>query len=639
MREPLKVFISYSRKDEALKNMLLEHLRVLERFRGVKVWTDAEIPPGGMWREEIDRAMATTDVALLLVSAAFLASDFIQTAELPELLKRQTRKGLVVIPVILRECSWEDNPAIKPFQVLPKGAEPIAKHSGHKRDVALKQVASAIAALAEEHAKKSRNALPQPTSAPEPFTLRLVTSFEEISANVSAFHREARSAPSRARGLLRHTTYWVHDRVNGAFGPAKFVGFACMSLDRYAEANAGRLTGDVFDGHRTRTALERVLVRDFAPSRERADDLVRWGEALFGKKVFGNADRTKWSFVTIESNTVSGLPDHGHTTIEQAYRRLRDARGKRPTARELFQQDHSLLMLRAAYGGWFGFVDSEHDLCEPEQRVLRASGEWLCDLEATKMSKCFKMITLEALIEADALTVGLAAKELSRRSHAIILRSPELLLDLPEPFRAPESMRAGSPPRSLSDQRFTGYWKKNPIAAWTTGPNRRWFALDGERFVSQIPCPKGHEAVLAAMTRELIEYQLARYLTRSTDDIPSVSFAAKVAGDQGERVLKLGSSETSEEIRPSPGDDLDDDMLMRRFGLKAPPRSGRVDGHLFICIEAPGALVAPDRIRFPMADCRPDETAFVLVRPRGSTLWKYVGIARYLEDEELWRIL
>jgi hypothetical protein len=636
MREPLKVFISYSRKDEALKDMLLEHLRVLERFRGVKVWTDAEIPPGAMWREEIDRAMATTDVALLLISAAFLASDFIQTAELPELLKRQTRTGLVVIPVILRECSWEDNPAIKPFQVLPKGAEPIAKHSGHKRDVALKQVASAIAALAKEHAKRSRSAVPQPEPAPEPFALRLVASSEEICANVSAFHTEARSAPNRAQSLLRQTTYWVCDRVKGAFGPAKFVGFAGMSLDRYAEANAGRLTGDVFDGHRTRTAIERVLGCDFAPSRERADDLVRWGEALFGKGAFGNADRTKWSFVTLGSDTVNSLPAHGHTTIEQAYRRLRDARGTRLTASELFQQGHSPFMLRAAYGGWFDFVDSEHDLGEPEQRVLRVSGEWLRDLEDTKMSKCFKMITLEALINANALTVGLAAEELSRRSHAILLRSPDLLLDLPEPFRVPGSVHAGSPPRSSNAQRFTAYWKKNPIAAWTTGPNRRWFALDGERLVSKIPCPRGHEAVLAAMTRELIDYQLARYRARSTDDIPTVSVAARVTGDQCERILKLGSPETSEELRPSPGDDLDDEMLTRRFGLKAPPRSGRVEGHLFICIEAPGALVAPDRIRFPITDRRQDETAFVLLRPPDSALWKYIGIAHYLEDEELW---
>lgn len=46
---------------DLFKDMLLEHLRVLERFRGVKVWTDAAIAPGATWREELDQAMATTD--------------------------------------------------------------------------------------------------------------------------------------------------------------------------------------------------------------------------------------------------------------------------------------------------------------------------------------------------------------------------------------------------------------------------------------------------------------------------------------------------------------------------------------------------------------------------------------------------
>src|SRR5688572_28972041 len=136
MREPLRVFISYSRKDEALKDKLVDHLRVLERLEGVKVWTDAEIPPGSMWREEIEREMATTDVALLLVSASFLASEFISNTEIPALLRRQAHEGLVVIPVLLRACSWEHHPAIAPFQVLPRGREPIAKHTGHRRELA-----------------------------------------------------------------------------------------------------------------------------------------------------------------------------------------------------------------------------------------------------------------------------------------------------------------------------------------------------------------------------------------------------------------------------------------------------------------------------------------------------------------------
>ncbi|XXS84572.1 HIT family protein [Sorangium sp. So ce176] len=52
----------------------------------------------------------------------------------------------------------------------------------------------------------------------------------------------------------------------------------------------------------------------------------------------------------------------------------------------------------------------------------------------------------------------------------------------------------------------------------------------------------------------------------------------------------------------------------------------------------PGALVAPDRIRAPLSlqERRPGETAFVLVRLPGESAWRYLGVARYLEDEGLW---
>jgi len=148
MAQPLKVFISYSRKDIALKDKLLEQLRVLERSHGVEVWTDADIPPGAKRQEEIERAMGTTDVALLLVSASFLASEFVNKTELPELLKRRASNGLIVIPVIMKECLWEQHLAIAPFQVLPRGGVPIASRSKNVKAKALKEVAMAIHRLA-----------------------------------------------------------------------------------------------------------------------------------------------------------------------------------------------------------------------------------------------------------------------------------------------------------------------------------------------------------------------------------------------------------------------------------------------------------------------------------------------------------
>jgi serine/threonine-protein kinase len=191
MGAPLRVFISYSRKDAALKDKLLEQLSVLERFRGVVVWTDADIEPGEMWREAIDNAMATTDVALLLVSPSSLASGFINDTEIPGLLRWHGDEGLIVIPVILRDCHWQEHPAIEPFQVLPKGADPIAKHTGHRRDTALKQVAGAIAALA-----KKRSSMSPPVTSDHPTSQ--LTSGRAVSTKASKASKASKALKMRS---------------------------------------------------------------------------------------------------------------------------------------------------------------------------------------------------------------------------------------------------------------------------------------------------------------------------------------------------------------------------------------------------------------------------------------------------------
>ncbi|HYL74198.1 MAG TPA: TIR domain-containing protein [Bryobacteraceae bacterium] len=94
---PTRFFVSYAHADEPLPAALAAKLQVLFRGHGeveFELWSDTEILPGKKWREEIQKAMEGCDLALLMVSPAFLASDFIRDVELPYLLQH---KG--VIPV------------------------------------------------------------------------------------------------------------------------------------------------------------------------------------------------------------------------------------------------------------------------------------------------------------------------------------------------------------------------------------------------------------------------------------------------------------------------------------------------------------------------------------------------------------
>ena len=85
--ERVKVFISYSHKDEMWKDRLLTHLSVLDHEGLLHVWTDRRIEVGASWQAKINEAMSDSRVAVLLVTANFLTSEFILNQEVPRLLQ------------------------------------------------------------------------------------------------------------------------------------------------------------------------------------------------------------------------------------------------------------------------------------------------------------------------------------------------------------------------------------------------------------------------------------------------------------------------------------------------------------------------------------------------------------------------
>jgi TIR domain len=72
-----KVFISYSHKDQEWLYRLQTHLKPLVR-EGLDCWDDTHIRPGDDWKQEIQNALDTAQIAVLLISANFFASDFIE---------------------------------------------------------------------------------------------------------------------------------------------------------------------------------------------------------------------------------------------------------------------------------------------------------------------------------------------------------------------------------------------------------------------------------------------------------------------------------------------------------------------------------------------------------------------------------
>jgi small GTP-binding protein len=142
----LKIFISYSHKDESFKDELVTMLAGLQRRGIVDAWHDRRIEAGDEWYKSIQDAMDDCDLALLLVSPDYLASRFIQEDEQPKLLKRREEMKARVMPIIVRPCVWQSEETISILQVMPKDGKAVitfSKDNGD-RDQAWADIASVI---------------------------------------------------------------------------------------------------------------------------------------------------------------------------------------------------------------------------------------------------------------------------------------------------------------------------------------------------------------------------------------------------------------------------------------------------------------------------------------------------------------
>lgn len=121
---PLKVFVSYSHRDETLCDRFLVHLSQLKRDRLIEPWHDRRITAGDEWAGVIDANLNGAHIIILLVSADFLASDYCNDVEMECALERSDKGEARVVSIILRPCDWETSRFAR-LQALPKGGKPV----------------------------------------------------------------------------------------------------------------------------------------------------------------------------------------------------------------------------------------------------------------------------------------------------------------------------------------------------------------------------------------------------------------------------------------------------------------------------------------------------------------------------------
>ncbi len=123
---PCRLFYSYCHADEARRDRLETHLKLLQRQGLIASWHDRRITPGSDWSQAIDQHLEAADIILLLISADFLASDYCWSVETKRALERHHAGSARVIPIILRSCDWHQA-AFGRLQALPGDGKPVSQ--------------------------------------------------------------------------------------------------------------------------------------------------------------------------------------------------------------------------------------------------------------------------------------------------------------------------------------------------------------------------------------------------------------------------------------------------------------------------------------------------------------------------------
>ena len=144
-KEPIRLeaFLSYSHRDEKLREKLDRHLSGLRRQGLIQVWNDRQIGAGAEFDYEISSHLESANLVLLLISADFIASDYCWSQEMTRAMARHAAGDTRVIPIILRPCDWHDAPFGK-LVALPTDGSPVTSSRWPNTDFAFQNIAAGV---------------------------------------------------------------------------------------------------------------------------------------------------------------------------------------------------------------------------------------------------------------------------------------------------------------------------------------------------------------------------------------------------------------------------------------------------------------------------------------------------------------
>ena len=224
-------------------------------------------------------------------------------------------------------------------------------------------------------------------------------------------------------------------------------------------------------------------------------------------------------------------------TLKRRYEDFLETLGARPTAVELFREGYNPRALRSAFGSWFGFVRSQSGLAAEEERAYDGIRPFLEALETTEMSKSYKMLVLLAMLNCGQMPGAVTIADLADEVARLGRRDPRIAEDL------------GAAINNNHD--LMKLLRNNPIEAWIGGKGTggtRFFTYEGDLFRSGLTVAVSLVGSAQELIREIVEWRLAEYFSRSSQQNEARQYVLKVSHANGAPILFLPDRTTHPDL-------------------------------------------------------------------------------------------
>lgn len=146
----VKIFISYCHQDEEfLANNFIPMLDKLEEEQVAEYFYDRKIRAGTDLFNSIDYKLQECDIGIIVLSESYYKSDSC-AKEKKQLLERKYLDGIYLLPIVVSDCSWQEDESIKENLFLNTDAQNLSSLSEGKLVQEINEIKARICSIAHD---------------------------------------------------------------------------------------------------------------------------------------------------------------------------------------------------------------------------------------------------------------------------------------------------------------------------------------------------------------------------------------------------------------------------------------------------------------------------------------------------------